>query len=125
VGTASGINNAISRIGGLLAIAVLGVVMVAGFSSQLGHRLARVSMSPDLRTALQSDYNRLAALKPPAGVTPATATEIESAVAASFVFSFRLIMWICAGLALASAAVAWRMIPGRAKATAVQHLRVA
>jgi EmrB/QacA subfamily drug resistance transporter len=125
VGTASGINNAISRIGGLLAIAVLGVVMVAGFSSQLGHRLARVSMSPDLRTALQSDYNRLGALKPPAGVTPATATEIESAVAASFVFSFRLIMWICAGLALASAAVAWRMIPGRAEATAVQHLRVA
>ena len=65
-----------------------------------------------MRTELQSNEIRLAALTAPDGVGPQTAAAIESSIVASFVFSFRLMMWICAALALAGAAVAWRMIPG-------------
>jgi len=111
VGTASGINNAVARVAGLLAIAIFGIVMVAAFSSQMNLHLATVPMPHDVRTELQSNEIRLAALKPPEGVDPRTAAAIESAIVASFVFSFRLMMWICAALALASSAVAWRMIP--------------
>jgi hypothetical protein len=39
-----------------------------------------------------------------------------SAVAESFIFGFRLIMLLCAGLATASAAVAWRKIPAESAA---------
>lgn len=112
VGTASGINNAVARVAGVLAIAVFGVVMVTGFSGQLNRRLANVTMPNDVRTELQSNETRLAALKPPVGVEPATASAIESSIVSSFVVAFRIIMWMCAALALASAAVAWRMIPG-------------
>jgi EmrB/QacA subfamily drug resistance transporter len=113
VGTASGINNAVARVGGLLAIAILGVVMVAQFSSHLNRRLANVSMPDNVRTELQTNVIKMAALKPPEGVEPRTAAAVESAIIASFVFSFRLVMWICAALALASAVLTWRLIPGR------------
>lgn len=111
VGTASGINNAVSRVAGLLAVAVFGVVTVAGFSTHLNRRLANIPMPGAVRTELRSNETRLAALKPPEVVGPATASAIQSAIAASFVSNFRLMMWICAALALAGAAVAWRMIP--------------
>jgi len=113
VGTASGINNAVARVAGLLAIAVLGVTMLGAFSSHLNRRLANVTLPADARATLQSNAIRLGALKPPEGLAPGTAAAIGSAIAASFVSAFRLMMWICAALALASAAVAWRMIPGR------------
>jgi EmrB/QacA subfamily drug resistance transporter len=112
VGTASGINNAVARVAALLAIAVLGVVMVTEFSAHLNRYLANVAMPADVRTSLQSNEIKLAALKPPEGTEPQTAAAIESAIVAAFVFAFRLTMWICVALALASAAVAWRTIPG-------------
>ena len=110
VGTASGINNAVARVGGLLAIAVLGVVMVHVFSNHLSDHLARIVMPADLRTELQSNEIRMAALKPPQEVEAQTANAIESSILASFVSGFRLIMWICAALALVSAAIAWQTI---------------
>jgi predicted MFS family arabinose efflux permease len=122
VGTASGINNAAARVGGLLAIAVFGVVMVAQFSGHLNHLLSTVTMPADVRTELQSNVSRLGALKAPDGIEPATASAINASIVASFVLSFRLMMWICAALALASAAVAWRMIPGPSSLEAAQHL---
>ena len=114
-GTASGINNAVARVAGLLAVAVLGVVMVREFDAHLNRSLANVDMSASVRSELQSNATKLAALKAPAGVGPATAAAVESSVVASFVFGFRLMMWVCAVLAIASAAVAWRTIPARAK----------
>jgi EmrB/QacA subfamily drug resistance transporter len=114
-GTASGINNAVARVAGLLAVAVLGVVMVREFDAHLNRSLANAAMSANARTELQSNAIKLAALKAPAEVGPETAAAIESFVVASFVFGFRLMMWVCAALAIASAAVAWPTIPGRAK----------
>lgn len=83
VGTASGINNAVSRVAGLLAVAVLGVVMVMQFSSHLNRRLATTAIPSDVRTELQSNETRLAALKPPHTVEPLTAAAIERSVASS------------------------------------------
>ncbi len=106
VGTASGINNAVARVAGLLAIAVFGVAMVTAFSSHLNRRLANLVMPAHVRSALQTNEIKLGGLQPPEGVEPGTAAAIKAAIEASFVFGFRLIMWICAALALASAAVA-------------------
>src|SRR6202043_2412735 len=47
VGAASGINNAVARVAGVLAIAVLGIVMVKAFGIYLDQSLAKLSLPPD------------------------------------------------------------------------------
>jgi predicted MFS family arabinose efflux permease len=111
VGTASGINNAVARISGMLAIALLGVLMVASFGKQLNRRLTTVQMPGDVRAELQSNESRLAALTVSEEVGPATANAIKAAISFSFVASFRLVMWLCTAMALVGAVVSWWTIP--------------
>jgi len=112
-GTASGINNAVARVAGVLAIAVFGVVMVASFSSHLNHSLANLQLPSGVLHEIQSNETRLAALKTPAGLDENTAAAVRSATLSAFLVGFRLVMLICAGLAAASGVLAWRLIPSR------------
>jgi len=111
VGAASGINNAVARVAGVLAIAILGVVMIRAFGFHLTRSLAHLSLPTQFLAELQSNEIRLAALQAPAGLDPTTQAAITHSIAAAFVFGFRIVMAICAALSLASAALAWRMIP--------------
>ena len=47
----------------------------------------------------------------PGGLDPSMEAGVRESIREAFVFGFRIVMLICAGLALASAAVAWVMIP--------------
>ena len=123
VGTASGVNNAVSRVAGVLAIACLGAVMLATFSRQLNRRFEAIAMPENVRHELQSNEIKMAALKPPATIEPQTANTIRSSIVASFVFGFRLIMWICCALALISAAVAWWLIPDATVVRVAQQVK--
>jgi len=109
-GTASGINNAVARVAGLLAIAVLGTVMVGVFSHYLNGRLAVLGLPSDVARAIQSNEVRLAAITVPAGLDSTAAARLRSAIDPAFVFGFRVVMLICVGLSLASSGFAWRMI---------------
>jgi EmrB/QacA subfamily drug resistance transporter len=111
VGTASGINNAVARVAGVLAIAVLGIVMVNAFGSRLNHSLVRLQLTPGVLEIVQSDKIKLAGLRVPAGLSPTTKAAIKESIAEAFVFGFRTVILICAGLSAASSAVAWFMIP--------------
>ncbi len=110
-GTASGINNAVSRIAGLLAVAVLGIVMLWLFSTHLDRSLAGVPLSTEQRKEIKSDYVKLAALEVPAGLDRTTSNEIRTSVNQAFVYGFRLVMLICAGLSVVGAAQSWWLIP--------------
>jgi len=112
-GTASGINNAVARVAGVLAVALLGVVMVAAFAHVLRDCLGSLNLNAVVVHELESNVARLGSLDAPSGTDPQTAMTIRSAVAQAFVSGFRLVMLVCASLAIASAAVAWRMIPTR------------
>jgi EmrB/QacA subfamily drug resistance transporter len=111
VGTASGINNAVARVAGVLAIAVLGVVMVNAFGSRLDRGLAGLSLPPGILHEVQTEGIKLGGLQVPAGLDPGTAEAIKRLVGDAFVFGFRTVMLICAGLSIASAVVAGLMIP--------------
>ena len=113
VGSASGINNAVARVAGVLAIAVFGIAMVKAFSSHLNHGLAQLVLRPDVLHDIQSNQTRLAALDVPAGLDAKATAAVRGAVSQAFVFGFRLIMLVCAGLSIASAAVAGAVISPR------------
>jgi EmrB/QacA subfamily drug resistance transporter len=110
VGTASGINNAVARVAGVLAIAVLGVVMVTAFGSHLDQSLAHISLPPRILQEVRGDETKLAGLELPAGLGPTTKAALREAIGEAFVFGFRIVMLVCAGLSAASSAVANLMI---------------
>jgi len=106
-GTASGINNAVARIASVLAIAVFGVVMVAAFDFRLTHELANLGLPSDVLREIQSRVTKLAGMELPPNLDARAAATIRSAIDQAFIFGFRLIMLICAGLAAVSSAVAF------------------
>jgi EmrB/QacA subfamily drug resistance transporter len=113
VGTASGINNAVARVAGVLAIAILGIVMVKVFSSSLNRSLAGQLLPPGILQYIQSNEIKLAGLDLPSSLDADTTAVIRALISRAFVFGFRTVMLICTGLSLASAVVGWLMIPAR------------
>jgi EmrB/QacA subfamily drug resistance transporter len=112
-GVASGVNNAVSRAGGLIAIAVLSVLALQVFERELARRLARESVSPRIVASLHEQALKLGAAEAPPGVSPTERNVAARVVAESFVASFRMTAWVAAALALASAAMAALLIgPG-------------
>lgn len=105
-GTASGINNAVARVASVLAIAVLGVVMIKAFDLKLTHELSKLGLSSDVLAKIHFGVTRLAGMELPANLEASTAAATRAAINHAFTFGFRLIMLICSGLAVASAAVA-------------------
>jgi EmrB/QacA subfamily drug resistance transporter len=112
-GVASGINNAVSRVAGLLAIAILGVVMLQVFGRGLDRRLARIDVGEEVRHSLSEQRVKLAGVEFPANASPEMRSQLAQAVSDSFISGFRVIMFIAAGLALGSALSGWLMIGRR------------
>ena len=115
-GTASGINNAVARVAGVLAVAVLGAVMAAAFAYSLRRSLPGLNLNVGIVHQLESNVAKLGSLDAPPGVDSQTAAGIRSAVSDAFIFGFRLIVLVCAVLAIASAGVAWRKLPAESAA---------
>ena len=111
VGTASGINNAVARVAGVLAVAVFGIVMVYGFRARFDGSLASLSLPSGMLDQIHAQESRLAGLQIPAGLDANTKAAMKDLVGRAFVFGFRIVMTICAGLSVGSAVVAWLMIP--------------
>lgn len=114
-GVASGINNAISRIAALLAVAVFGVLMLNTFNNSLTERLNALPVSAEVRAQLAGQRGALLNLKIPDGVNGETQTVIRQAIRESFVAGFRPVAYLAAGLAAASAAASWLLIAGKAR----------
>lgn len=93
-GAASGINNAVSRIAGLLAIAVLGFVMITVFNRNLDKTLSRLAVPSEIRRQVDSQRSKLAAIQ-------TTNTEARKAIDESFVAGYRTLLWIAVGLSVA------------------------
>jgi len=115
-GLASGVNNAVSRTAGLLAIPILGVFVFAAFSAGLDSRIANLDLPPQAQQQLEAEKVNLGAAEVPEGVGGETAARIESAVDEAFLGAFRLAMLVAAGLALASALAAALIIEGKGRA---------
>lgn len=95
-GIASGINNAVSRIAGLLAVAVFGLMLYAGFNHALDRRLDALSLAP----AERQNVDRL---RPNLAATETANPLVNRAIAESFLSGYRIVLWAAIGLVIASA----------------------
>lgn len=112
-GVASGINNAVTRAAGLLAIAVLGLLVATAFSSSLDSQLNSLHVSPAVKTSLDAQRSKFVDAAVPAAVSQPERAQIETALKEAFVTGFRLSMLIAAALAVASAFLAAWLIDGK------------
>ncbi|MDA2919313.1 MFS transporter [Desulfobacterota bacterium AH_259_B03_O07] len=106
-GLASGINNSVGRVAGLLAVAVLGVVALKAFNSSLDPDLSKLQIPPEYREIINDERIKLAAMEIPEALSSDVKLLLKRAIANSFVDSFRLIMIITGCLALASGVCSW------------------
>jgi EmrB/QacA subfamily drug resistance transporter len=112
-GLASGVNNAVSRAAGLLAIAVFGVVMLHVFSSALQSRLSAVQIPEATRGHIYEQRIQLAGMELPPDLAPEQQVLVRRAIGESFVRGYRLLMLVGAGLAVSAAACSWVFIGKR------------
>lgn len=109
-GTASGFNNAVARVAGLLAVAIFGIVMVNAFATRLDHNLALIEAPQKAHDKVRSERTKLAAIDLTHDVAPEFRTEVKADVSDAFIFAFRIIACCCALLAVASSATAVMLI---------------
>ena len=103
-GVASGINNAVARTAGLLAVAALGLLLVHRFNQVLDGALAPLSLAPSTARAVDAERVRLGGADFSA-LAPALRAPLHAAFSAAYVAAFRTLMFASAVLsALAGAA---------------------
>lgn len=112
-GIASGVNNAASRIAGLLAVATLGMVAISAYGAALQTRLAELALDPSLVAALLAAKGNMLATEIPETLAPAMAASVTATIKASFVTSFRIVVLIAAAMALLASLCAWKMIESK------------
>jgi EmrB/QacA subfamily drug resistance transporter len=121
VGIASGINNAVSRVAGLLAIAVFGIVILGVFSRSLDFRLSKLKLPTSVQSALADQRINLAAAAVPEDLGPALQQAVHRSIDESFVQGFRTVMLLGAALALASGITSLVLITSRTKSLQLPH----
>jgi EmrB/QacA subfamily drug resistance transporter len=101
VGVASGVNNALARSAGLLAIAVFGIVMLHVFSRGMDRRATEWNLPDAAVQTLHAQRTKLAAVIPPDDMDPEIRQQIRRTVEQSFISGFRVVMILGATLAIA------------------------
>jgi MFS family permease len=109
-GTASGVNNAVSRIAALLAVAVFGALLAGAFQSALERNLNLLGVSPAATAQVEAQRSRLAGAETDDALA-------RQAIDEAFVAGYRIVLWFASGLAVASSLTAAMLITTKTKPT--------
>jgi EmrB/QacA subfamily drug resistance transporter len=114
-GVASGINNAVARAAGLLAVAALGVVMVARFDAALDAKLAAMGLPDSVVQTVTGQRSRLAAADLSTIADAGVRESIHHALEAAYVAGFRTLALVCSALAALGAVAAFALVGREAR----------
>jgi EmrB/QacA subfamily drug resistance transporter len=106
VGIASGVNNGVSRVAGLLAIAILGAVISAGFAGKLDDNLGGAPLSAAGAAAVSDAKEKPLAVPETDGMAPQEASRVTAAAADASTSSFHLGIGIAGVLMIVGGIVA-------------------
>ena len=98
-GLASGVNNAVARLGSLLAVAALGLLVTAAFNRSLDRRLDAAGLASVSRAITPAERLKLGAMRLPAGVPAGDTQAAGVAVRGAVSDAFRLVALAAAVLA--------------------------
>ena len=105
-GAASGINNAVSRIAGLLAVAAFGALLASVFQKTVDRRLEELGAPAAVRAEITGQRSKLAAAR-------TEDVRGKQAIGEAFVAGYRAVAWVSVGLSIASCLSAAMLIGRR------------
>lgn len=114
-GAASGVNNAVARVAGLLAVALLGLIVVTLFKAQLTERMSATTMNSTAKQQIMIQQDKLGGIQIPHEFNTQMHTITQDAIDDSFLYGFRWAMGINALLALLSSIIAFFTIHNKKK----------
>ncbi len=104
-GVASGINNTVARVAGLLAIAVFGVLLVHRFDADVTPRLDRLALPPAVRAEIGKELPKMAGAQlKDVAMEPGQRAAVQLSIDEAFASGFRVVVIGAAILALTAAA---------------------
>ena len=111
-GVASGVNNAVARVAGLIAVAVFGVMIAATFNARVATRLDHLPLSIEARSDVDKELPKLAGaqIATIASLAPEQKTAVRAAVDSAFTTAFRAYMIVAALLAVAAALAGLKIV---------------
>ena len=111
-GLASGVNNAVSRAGGVLAIALFSIIMLGTFNTSLKEDLSDLSLNEDVSATIEASRDELAGMPVPASLEEGQRQVFRNAVNDAFTEGYRLVMMVSALIAFLGAGIAAMTVPG-------------
>lgn len=114
-GIASGVNNTMSRLAGVLAIAILGSIAILQFQKDIHQKALHSSLSDEQVQHLDREAEKLAEASPAADWPAGMQEQAQSWIDHSFIDVFNLLAYITAALCFIGAIVSWIFIKGRPK----------
>lgn len=114
-GVASGINNAVSRAAGLLAVAALGLLLLTRFDGELDRRLPGLSLPPALAATVEAERGKLGGADL-SGLEAPARDALREAFDLAYVAGFRALMVACALLAAGGALAGLLLVEPTARA---------
>jgi len=109
-GTASGVNKAVSRLSGMLSVALLGALAIMMFGQQLTTQMQQDNIPERVQKQMLAETTNLAKADIPEGVSAETRDILETNIRQSLLSSFRIVMFVSAGLVFLGAVCAIFMI---------------
>jgi MFS family permease len=110
-GIASAVNNALSRLAGLLAVSLVALVLAHGFVSSLRDQLAHSTLPSELRGQMLANQARLHDIPIPPSLPQSERAQAAHLLDQAFLAGFHSVMLVCALSAWAGGLLVFLLLP--------------